>query len=139
MKFSFELETDKTVEEIWAFYEDVNKWFAWEDDLEDISLNGAFQTGTTGEMKLAGQPAMAFTLVSVIKNKEFIDKTEIPEVGTLYFSHVLEEIDNKTVIRHSVSFVPLDRAATVEDLGFVSQVFADVPKSIFSLVKVTNE
>ena len=43
MKFSFELKTKANVEKIWKLYSDINLWSNWEDDLEDISLDGEFK------------------------------------------------------------------------------------------------
>lgn len=139
MKYSFELETDTTIEKIWPLYEDINKWFSWEDDLEDISLNGEFTQNTTGCMKLRGQPSMEFLLVSVVPGKSFTDKTSIPNVGDIYFIHELNDNGSQTLIKHSVEFIPFNRKADIKDLEFISQVFADVPSSIFSLVEAANE
>ncbi|EUJ39639.1 SRPBCC family protein [Brochothrix campestris] len=138
MKFSFELKTDATLEQVWGLYEDVNKWFSWESDLEDISLESEFKTGTHGTMKLVGRPQVTFVLESVTTNKEFTNKTIIPSIGEIYFSHEISKIDDKTLVKHSVEFVPLNRKAISEDLGLVSQVFSSVPKSVFSLLEVAN-
>lgn len=139
MKFSFELKTNATSEKIWSLYEDVNKWFAWEDDLDEISLSGDFVQGTLGVMKLADQPAMDFELVTVTPNTEFTDKTSIPGVGDIYFIHQLIQNDTCVTVKHAVEFIPTDRVATVEDSKFISQIFSDVPASVFSLVKAANE
>lgn len=139
MKYSFELQTDTAIEKIWPLYEDVNKWFKWEDDLEDISLQGEFINGSNGSMKLSGQPAMDFVLVSVSPGKSFTDKTSIQNVGDIYFIHELNDNDGQTFVKHSVEFIPLDRKTNIKDLEFVSQIFADVPASIFSLIEAANE
>ncbi|MGM0110171.1 hypothetical protein [Enterococcus sp. DIV0187] len=139
MIFSFEIKTSTTSEEIWSLYEDVNKWFTWEDDLEEISLSGDFVQGTVGVMKLADQPAMDFELVTVIPNKEFTDKTSIPGVGDIYFIHQLIQDDKCVTVKHAVEFIPTDRETTVEDSQFISQIFSDVPASVFSLVRTANE
>ncbi|EAK9081852.1 hypothetical protein E5868_15020, partial [Listeria monocytogenes] len=123
----------------WPLYEDVNKWFKWEDDLEDISLHGEFITGSNGSMKLSGQPSMDFVLVSVKAGKSFTDRTSIPNVGDIYFIHELNDNEGKTLVRHSVEFIPANRKANLKDLEFVSQIFADVPASIFSLIEAANE
>lgn len=139
MKYSFEIPTETPVEKIWPLYEDVNNWFKWEDDLESISLKGTFTQNTTGTMKLSGQPPMDFLLVSVVPGQSFTDRTSIPNIGDIYFIHELDTKDNQTLIKHSVEFIPYDRKATVKDLEFISQVFADVPASIFSLIESANE
>ncbi|MBS7577456.1 MULTISPECIES: hypothetical protein [unclassified Enterococcus] len=139
MKYSFELKTDAPAEKIWEHYEDVNKWFKWEDDLEEISLKDKFKQGTVGSMTLEGQPPMDFLLVSVITGKSFTDKTTIPKLGDIYFSHEIITENAQNSIKHSVEFVPADRRPSIEDLDFISQIFADVPASVFSLIKAANE
>jgi hypothetical protein len=139
MKYSFEVKTDTAIEKIWPFYEDVNKWFAWEDDLEAISLNGAFTQDTIGHMTLEGQPAMEFKLVSVIPGKSFTDRSSVPNVGDIYFIHELSNSDGQTCIKHSVEFIPADRTPDKKDLTFISQIFANVPASIFSLIEAAND
>lgn len=139
MKYSFELQTDTPIEKIWPLYEDVNKWFKWEDDLEEISLHGEFINGSNGSMKLSGQPSMDFVLVSVNPGQSFTDKTSIPNVGDVYFLHELNDTDGQTIVKHSVEFIPSNRKTNIKDLEFVSQIFADVPAAIFSLIEAANE
>jgi hypothetical protein len=138
MKFNFETKTDLLPEQIWPYYADVTKWFAWEDDLENITLNGTFETGTVGEMTLEGQPPMTFTLTEVQANQVFVDKTTIPNVGDVYFRHELSRKENQTYILHEVEFIPLNRLETAQDTEFVSQIFADVPHSVFNLIEAAK-
>lgn len=139
MKFSFELKTETSPEKIWARYSDVNNWFTWEDKLESITLDGEFTKGSSGQMKLLGQPTLNFDLVSVIPNVEFIDKTSIPNVGDIYFIHQLIKEGNMTIIRHSVEFLPKERIASLKDTSFLAQIFSDVPAAVFLLIKTANE
>lgn len=136
MKFSFELITTKTPEKIWPFYSEVTNWFKWEDNLSAIELKGAFEQGTTGIMTLEGQQPMEFELVEVTGNQSFCDKTEISNLGSLYFNHELIPIEGKTIVRHSVEFASLTGKENKEALAFLSQVFSDVPASVFSLSEV---
>ena len=139
MKFSFELKAKVAVEKVWSLYADVNKWFSWEADLEEISLLGDFVQGTSGKMKLAGQPSMDYDLVSVVSGEEFTNRTIIPTVGDIYFIHELIEKDDHLIIKHSVEFIPSNREATVEDSRFIAQIFSGVPAAVFSLVQAANE
>jgi len=139
MKFSFETETLVDIDKIWNMYSDVNNWFKWESDLEDISLSGQFVQGTKGTMKLKGQPEMSFELVKVENNSEFTDLTVIPHVGEISFIHQLISKDDKIVVKHSVELVPDNRLETFEDSRFVGKIFKDVPNSVFGLVKAANE
>lgn len=138
MKFSFETHTALTPEEIWVNYATVNNWFKWEDDLLAISLEGDFKQGVSGEMTLQGMPPMAFELVEVTPNESFCDVTKILDLGSLYFNHELIKTEKGTAVRHTVEFVSLDGLDHHGQLEFVTQVFSDVPQSIFSLIEVSS-
>ena len=138
MKFSFETLTALTPEEIWVNYATVNNWFKWEDVLLAISLEGDFKQGVSGEMTLQGMPPLAFELVKVTENKSFCDETKIPDLGSLYLNHELIKTEQGTLVRHSVSCVSLDGVDNQEHLGFLTQVFEDVPQSIFALIKAST-
>lgn len=138
MKFSFETETQLLPEQIWPLYATTDNWFLWEDDLEAISLNGNFETGTTGNMKLKGQPSLSFILTSAEKNQEFTDKTSIPNVADIYFQHELKQLNGMTLIKYSVEFIPEKQPPTREDLNFAAQIFSDVPTSVFKLIEAAK-
>lgn len=138
MKFSFEALTTATPEAVWQHYADVNNWFGWEDDLIAIHLDGPFEKGISGEMTLTGMPPMSFTLVEVTKNRSFCDETKIPGLGSLFFNHELTGTEQGTIIKHSVEFISLETSDSQEQLGFLTQVFSDVPESIFALAKVAT-
>lgn len=130
MEFSFKMKVNASKEKIWEYYADVEKWYAWEDDLEDISLNGDFEKGAIGVMKLAGMPPMEYTLTDVAVNEMFCDKTATP-MGDVYFHHqIIEEADG-VFIKHSVGLESSERS--IEQLGFLKQIFSDVPESIMAL------
>lgn len=130
MEFSFKMRVNATKEKIWPYYSDIKKWYKWEEDLEDITLNGGFQSGSIGTMKLKGMPALEYTLTQVVENKIFCDKTTTP-FGDLYFNHQLLDETDGVYIQHSVCLDTTE--ITKEKLGFLKQVFADVPDSIMLL------
>jgi hypothetical protein len=136
MKFSFETATTVTPDKIWSLYEDVKKWFLWEDHLESIELNGEFKKGSAGKMTLFGQPPMEFILTSVEINKNFTVKSTISNVGDIYFHHELipAAVIDKTRVKHSVEFISTSGKETVEDSKFIAKIFLDVPSNIYSLI-----
>lgn len=73
------------------YYADVKRWFAWEDDLEDMDLDRDFITGTTARMTMTGQPPMPCALVEVGEGRSFTDKSTVPGVGDVHSAHELEE------------------------------------------------
>lgn len=138
-EFTFQTEINASPEKVWEIYSDVKKWFLWEDDLERIALNGEFATGTSGTMKLKGQPEMMFTLISVIPNEEFWDKTEIEEAGlALVFGHTLVKNNDKTIIKHIVRLEKQKGNIEDEEITFLSHVFKDTPQAILALKKVVE-
>lgn len=128
MEFSFKMEVAGTKETIWAYYSEVEKWFEWEADLENISIEGAFETGTYGKMKLEGQPEMTFELTSVIPYQEFWDQTDIPGFGSIVFGHEILEEEGKLFLKHTVRL--FNAPENTKTINFLSQVFSDVPHSI---------
>lgn len=137
MKYSFEMTTQATPEEIWHNYVNVKNWFAWEADLLAIQLDGPFQTGVSGEMTLKGMPPLAFELTEVIDHRSFCDVTQIPGLGSLYFNHELIPTVQGTVIKHSVELVCIADNEEEKQLSFLTQVFSDVPQAIFALAKAS--
>ncbi len=127
MEFSYKMEVDATKEDIWGYYADIQKWYTWEEDLEDISLNGAFEKGTMGVMKLAGMPPIDYTLVKVERNRSFCDKAATP-MGDVYFDHEILEENDGLYIKHTVR-LECEKAGA-EQMGFLKQVFSDVPDAV---------
>lgn len=86
-------------------------------------------------MKLAGMPPLDFTLTEVEPNRRFCDKTPTP-MGDVYFHHELLEDGEGVSIRHSVRLDTPECGA--EALGFLRQIFADVPDSILALKRAVE-
>ena len=129
MEFSFSLKIKATKEAVWEYYANIEKWYAWEEDLKNITLNDDFKTGSHGTMELEGMPPMDYQLTLVKAFEEFWDKTATP-FGDILFGHqIMENNDGSVTIKHSVS---LDSEGK-QHLEFLRQVFSDVPNSIFIL------
>ncbi|MGT2737482.1 SRPBCC family protein [Streptococcus orisratti] len=134
MKFSFELAVNTKKEDVWAYYSQVDQWFVWEGDLEEISLDGDFTTGQTGKMKMEGMPELVFTLVQVRENQYFSDLTATPFGNVLFEHEIVEDPAGGISLRHSVSLT--DGDTTEEALAFLKQIFADVPESVGKLKQI---
>ena len=117
MEFSFSLKIKAAKEKVWEYYASIEKWYDWEEDLKNITLNGKFETGSHGTMELEGMPPMEYQLTLVKPFEEFWDKTGTP------FG------DGSVNVKHTVSLESEDK----QHLEFLSQVFSDVPQSIFIL------
>lgn len=114
-------------------YADPSKRHIWEEDLENLTFNGELKTGTTGTMKLKEMPEMSFTLINIIPNASYWDRTDVPGMGSLCFGHDILQENGKNFIQHSVR---LDKEnPSEEDLNFLCGVFSDVPNSVMKIKK----
>lgn len=129
MEFSFSLKIKAKKEDAWEYYANIEKWYDWEKDLKNITLKGGFETGSYGIMELEGMPPMEYHLTLVRPFEEFWDKTGTP-FGDILFGHqIINNNDGSVNIKHTVILDSEDE----QYLEFLSQVFSDVPQSIFIL------
>ena len=118
MEFSFSLTIKASKEDVWSYYENIEKWYDWEEDLKNITLNDGFK-----------MPPMEYQLTLVKPFEEFWDKTETP-FGDILFGHqIIDNNDGSVNIKHTVILDSEDE----QHLEFLKQVFSDVPQSIFIL------
>ena len=137
MEFSFKIKVNAKKEEVWKYYSDIEKWYIWEEDLKNISLNGKFQTGTERIMELEKMPPMKYILTSVKENAEFWDKTETP-LGDIYFGHeIFEDKGGFVEIKHTVRLE--SEEINEENIKFLKQIFSDVPHSMLLLKKAIEK
>lgn len=139
MKFTYEMITDVPMDRLWPHYADVKRRFAWEDDLEDMDLDGDFITGTTARMTMTGQPPMPCALVEVGEGRSFTDKSTVPGVGDVHSAHELEERNGGTLIRHSVELVPVGGVDAPDAAKAAAGIPSDVPDSVFALIESARE
>ena len=72
---------------------------------------------------------MEYQLTLVKPFEEFWDKTETP-LGAILFGHqIIDNHDGSVNVKHTVSLESEDK----QHFEFLSQVFSDVPQSIFIL------
>jgi len=133
MELKFKVEVNATEEIIWPYYANPEKRQIWEEDLESINFNGELKTGTTGTMKLKEMPEMSFTLINIIPNASYWDRTDIPGIGSIYFEHDILQEDGKTFIQHTVRLEKENPSE--EDLNFLCGIFSDIPNSVMKIKK----
>ncbi len=97
---------------IWRYYQDVSLWPKWDHGLEEVRLNGPFQTGSSGTLKPVGGPLVHYKISSVIPNQYFQDISKLP-LCRIIFTHTLTQYEGKTQLTHRIDMV-----------GFLSPFFA---------------
>ncbi|MDR2179104.1 MAG: hypothetical protein LBP21_02230 [Synergistaceae bacterium] len=133
MELQCKIEVNAAKETIWPYYADPAKRSVWEENLESLVFDGEVKAGTTGRMKLKDMPEMAFTLTEVVEYASYCDRTDVPGMGSLFFSHKILREGGKTYIQHSVRLGKETHKFTNEDLRFLSGVFADVPAAMLKI------
>jgi uncharacterized protein YndB with AHSA1/START domain len=93
-------DSDASPEAVWRRYTDVEHWRDWsKKGVEESSIDGDFEAGTTGMSKAPHLPKGKFELVAVEPEKRFVSKAKLPG-ATLLFEHKIEPAGGGTRITH---------------------------------------
>jgi len=84
-------ETPATREQIWELWSDVPKRTMWDMDLEYAKLDGPFRTGSTGEVKLRGQPPRKFLIIHCEPLEGYTDRFFLPFYAKMDWHHTINE------------------------------------------------
>ena len=84
-------ETTATREQIWELWADVPNRTRWDRDLEYAKLDGPFRTGSTGEVKLKGQPSRKFLITHCEPLEGYTDRFFLPFYGKMDWHHRIRE------------------------------------------------
>ena len=84
---------------VWERYTDVEQWHEWSKGVEESSLEGEFEAGSTGISKAPNLPKVRFELVEVEPERRFVSKAKLPG-GTLILEHMIEPTNGGTRITH---------------------------------------
>ena len=129
-EWSHTVTTTARPEQVWPLYADVDRWLEWDNGLEGVTLDGAFEVGSSGTLQVEGQPPLTWTLVEVTENASFTDVTEIPGVATLTFVHRIEPRPEGSAIVHEVRI----EGPAAEQLG--PMVTSDTPEAMQALARI---
>jgi hypothetical protein len=133
--YSHVVEADVSPATVWALYDDVNTWPAWDAQAEWVTREGPFATGSRGEMKFTGMDPLAYTLTRVEPEREFVDETPLGDL-TVRVSHMLEPL--------AEGGVRLTYAAEIDGPAEQAQqvgpaITADFPATMAALVAMAKE
>lgn len=106
------VETTASPQDIWDIWQDVPNWHTWDHGIEYSTINGLFQTGSTGTLKPKGGPLLHTKLTLVEPFKVFVDESQLP-LTRVIVSHYLTVLNGITQVTHQI-----------EMKGFLAFVFA---------------
>jgi len=102
-EFEHSAESEAEPAAVWERYTDVERWKQWSPNgVEESSLDGKFEAGSTGHSKAPHLPKGKFELVEVEPERRFVSRSSFPG-GSLTFEHMLEPTDGGTRITHKAS------------------------------------
>jgi len=103
MSIEHRIRIERTREQIFAIYQDVNSWAQWDPDIEAVELEGEFVSGTRGWLKPVGAPKTATRMVSVVEPASFTVEAKLP-FCVMTFEHELVAVGDATDATHRVAF-----------------------------------
>jgi len=140
LEFTFKTKIKASKQDVWYMYTAFDKRHQWEKDLEYIKLDGEFSTGTTGVMKLSGQPEMVYKITAAVPYVEYWDRTEIPDTGmAICFGHEFSPCDDGILLKVSARLEKSTGEITDEDTLFLSNIFSDTPQSVLDIKKLVEK
>lgn len=92
------MKIDTTKEKMWDIWTDIPNWNQWITSVEFSSLDGNFENGTKGSMKLANGSKSTFTLAECVKNESFICRSKFL-FCTIDAGHEMTEEDDKIKVK----------------------------------------
>lgn len=83
--------TTATAEAVWELWADVPQRTRWDEGLEWIRSDGPFGQGTTGTVKLKGQPQRHFEVIEANRPTEYTDRFFLPAGTRMDWRHRIEQ------------------------------------------------
>ncbi len=131
--YSHSIETPAAAAAVWPLYSEVSRWPLWDHEVQEVVLDGPFVAGTTGIMRISGQPLLPIHLTEVTPNVSFSDETAMPDAGiVITFVHTLTPLaSGGTRITHAVTISGPAAATVGPQIG--PGIVADIPEAMQAL------
>jgi hypothetical protein len=112
--------TTASPEAIWNLWADVPNRTRWDSGLVWARIDGPFQQGATGEVRLKDQPTRRFEVVDSRPPRRYTDRFFLPMGTSMDWHHSIDELDDN---RRQVTF-------RVEVTGPTALILAPIAKNI---------
>jgi hypothetical protein len=103
MKFSHTLKTSATSERIWAIWTDVSNWAAWDTELIDSQIEGAFALGAIGKLTPKKGQVATFKISQLNPGESYTFTVGLP-LCELHVYRYLRHRSDGIDFTHEVSF-----------------------------------
>ena len=88
---------------IFRIYSDVTNWHSWDPDTKVATLDGPFQTGSSGKLTPTKGNTVPMLLTKVVQDQCFTVESKIP-LFRMLFEHELVPVAGGTEVIHRVTF-----------------------------------
>lgn len=130
-------ETAAPREQIWELWADVPDRTRWDEGLEWARLDGPFREGSTGEVKLEGQPAREFLITSCEPMEGYTDRFFLPLGGKMDWRHSIRETEGGREVAFEVEVSgPTALVLTPVMKGILRE---ELPPTVDKLVSLAEE
>lgn len=116
---------------IWRLWSDIATWSDWDPAVDEVSLDGPFEVGTSGTMTLRGAIEAPFTLEVVEPDARYLDQLTIGDL-TIRIDHVVRATTDgaEVTVRTTID------GPGADDIG--PMVTADAPVALDALVALAE-
>ena len=112
--------TTASPDAIWSLWADVPNRTRWDSGLVWARIDGPFQQGATGEVRLKDQPTRRFEVIDARPPRRYTDRFFLPMGTSMDWHHSIDELGDN---RRQVTF-------RVEVSGPTALILAPIAKSI---------
>ncbi len=124
-------ETGKTtVQKLWDYYSDVNKWHLWDKGIKSVDLFGSFDTTANGVMNMLDGSALPFSITECTPNKSFTTQSKLGNI-VVTFGHELKENGDTVTITHTVT---IEGGNDMQMEGMGKAIVAGIPECMQRLI-----
>lgn len=136
MSISQTIQISAPREAVFALYEDVASWPAWDAEVAEVSLPGGLRVGAVGWLKPTKGPKAHMQVSQVVPARSFTVESKLP-LCRMQFGHELDGEGEQTRATHWVSFSGPLSFFFRRVIG--GQVRASLPQTMLGLKRACEE
>lgn len=103
MSIQQSISIERSPQQIFEIYKDVNSWAQWDPDVEGVGMEGSFSAGTRGWLKPTDGPKTNTEITEVKEPDSFTVEARLP-LCRMVFKHDLIPSAKETTVTHTVYF-----------------------------------
>jgi hypothetical protein len=130
-------ETTATKKQIWKQWADVPNRKNWDISMEYATIDGPFQTGSTGEVKLSGHPLSKYEIIYCKELEAYTDRFSLPLFAKMDFIHTIKPSDKGNEVTFKVE---LKGPFIFVYAGMIEKTLkAELPLAVDKLISLAEE